>query len=41
MATARNETVKRPVGRPTQPTSKIDASFEDILKAVVKPIKKD
>ncbi len=31
---------KRPVGRPVEPTPKIDAPFEDILKAVLTPIKK-
>ena len=40
MATMRKETVKRPVGRPPQPTPKIDASFEEILKSVVTPVKK-
>ena len=40
MATARKETVKRPVGRPPVPTPKIDASFEEVLKAVVTPTKK-
>ena len=41
MATTQKETVKRPVGCPTQPMPKIDASFEEIIKAVVTPTKKD
>ena len=32
---------KRPLGRPIEPMPKIDAPFEDILKAVVTPIRKD
>ncbi len=40
MAIVQKETLKRPVGCPPQPTPKIDASFEEILKAVVTPVKK-
>ena len=38
MATEQKQ--KREKGRPPQPMPKIDAPFEDILKAVVTPIRK-
>ena len=31
---------KRPVGRPPAPYPKVDASFEDVIKALVKPVKR-
>ena len=40
MAAAKKSAVKRPVGRPPQPTPKIDASFEKILKSVVTLVRK-
>ena len=31
----------RPRGRPVQPTEKIPASFEEIAKAVLRPVKEE
>ena len=41
MATEKKDKLDKPRGRPAKPYHRIDASFEDILKAVVTPIKKD
>ena len=39
MATSKPSEDKRPVGRPPAPYPRVDATFEDVIKALVKPVK--
>ena len=40
MTTSKPSDSKRPVGRPPAPYPKIDATFDDVIKALVKPVKR-
>lgn len=39
MATSKPSEDKRPVGRPPAPHPRIDATFEDVIEALVKHVK--
>ena len=39
MAASKPSEDKRPVGRPPAPYPRVDATFEEVIKALVKPAK--
>ena len=40
MAESKPSEDKKPVGRPPAPYPRADASFEEVIKALVKPVKR-
>ena len=40
MTTSKPPDSKRPVGRPPDPYPRVDATFDEVIKALVKPVKR-